>query len=40
MDEVLRIYDKWNNRISTGFYLIEGMMNDWLKRLKKLHNLP
>lgn len=34
MDSVLKVYEKWNIRISTG------MLNDWLNRFKKLHPLP
>lgn len=34
MEQVLETYDKWNRRISTG------MLNDWLRKFKKLDNLP
>jgi GTP-binding protein len=34
MDEVLKIYERWNCRVSTG------LLNDWLRRFKKLDNLP
>jgi hypothetical protein len=30
MDEILKNYEKWNLRISTGF------LNDWLNRFKKV----
>lgn len=34
MDEVIKVYNKWNTRISTG------ILNNWLKNLKKLQLLP
>jgi len=34
MDEVLKVYEKWNVRISTG------ILNNWMKNLKKVHFLP
>lgn len=34
MDAVLKVYERWNRRISTG------LLNDWLRRFKKLDNLP
>lgn len=34
MDYIIKIYDKWNMRISTG------MLNNWLEKFKKLDNLP
>ena len=34
MDEVLRTYERWNMRVSTG------LLNDWLNRFKKTQNMP
>jgi len=34
MDEVLRVYEKWNLRVSTG------ALNDWLNRFKKVQKAP
>ena len=34
MDEVLKVYNQWNMRISTG------ILNNWMKNLKKLQFLP
>ena len=34
MDEVLKVYEKWNLRVSTG------ILNNWMKNLKKLQLLP
>ena len=34
MDGVLKVYEKWNERVSTG------QLNDWLGRFKKLANAP
>jgi len=34
MDEVLKVYNQWNMRISTG------ILNNWLKNLKKVQLLP
>lgn len=30
MDNILKIYDAWNTRISTG------LLNEWLDKLKKI----
>ena len=34
MDSILKMYDQWNLRVSTG------MLNNWLEKFKKLDNLP
>lgn len=34
MENVLTLYEKWNERISTG------TLNDWLKRIQKFENIP
>ena len=34
MESVLKMYDQWNLRISTG------MLNNWLEKFSKLDNLP
>ncbi|CAI2358975.1 unnamed protein product [Moneuplotes crassus] len=34
MDEVLRVYEKWNTRISTS------LLNNWLTALKRVHKMP
>lgn len=34
MDQVLNVYNKWNLRISTG------ILNNWMKNLKKVQLLP
>lgn len=34
MDEVLRVYEKWNTRVSSG------LVNRWLNALKKVHRFP
>lgn len=34
MDEVLNVYNKWNTRISTG------ILNNWMRNLKKIQLLP
>ena len=34
LDGVIKAYDKWNSRISTG------LLNNWLDKFKKLDNLP
>jgi len=34
LDEVLMVYKKWNLRVTTG------MLNDWLRRFKKIHPAP
>jgi len=34
MDQVLKVYDMFNVRISTG------LLNDWLNKFKKLSNMP
>jgi len=34
MDEVLRVYEKWNTRVSTS------LLNKWLMALKKVHKMP
>lgn len=34
MDQVLNVYNKWNLRISTG------ILNNWMKNLKKIHLMP
>lgn len=34
MDEVIKLYDKWNLRVSTG------LLNDWLRKFKKLMKPP
>lgn len=34
MEEVLVSYESWNSRISTG------VLNDWLKEMKKVKNTP
>lgn len=34
MGYVLKSYEKWNMRVSTG------MLNDWLNRFKKVQNAP
>jgi len=34
MDEVLRVYEKWNTRVTTS------LLNKWLIALKKVHKMP
>lgn len=34
MDEVLRVYEKWNTRVSTG------LLNKWMYAFSKVHKLP
>ena len=34
MDEVLRVYEKWNTRVSTG------LTNRWVAALKQIHKFP
>ena len=34
MDEVLRVYEKWNTRVSTG------LLNKWMHAFSKVHKLP
>lgn len=34
LDEVLRVYEKWNTRVSTG------LLNKWLTALKRVHQMP
>lgn len=34
MESVLKMYDQWNLRVSTG------MLNNWLDKFSKLDNLP
>lgn len=34
MDNVLKLYDRWNTRISTG------LLNEWLEKFKKIQSLP
>jgi predicted GTPase len=34
MDEVLRVYEKWNTRVSTA------VLNKWITALKKVHKMP
>jgi len=34
MDEVLRVYEKWNTRVSTS------LLNRWLMAMKRIHKMP
>ena len=34
MDEILRVYEKWNTRVSTG------LLNKWLNAFKKVQAMP
>lgn len=34
MDEVLRLYEKWNLRVGTG------LLNDWVRKFRKLMKPP
>lgn len=34
MDEVLRVYEKWNTRVSTS------LLNKWLTAMKRVHKMP
>lgn len=34
LDEVLRVYEKWNTRVSSG------LLNKWLAALKRVHRFP
>ena len=34
LDEVLRVYEKWNTRVSTS------LLNGWLTALKRVHKMP
>ena len=34
LDEVLRVYEKWNTRVSTA------LLNKWLTALKRVHKMP
>jgi GTP-binding protein len=34
MDEVLRVYEKWNTRVTTS------LLNKWLMAMKRVHKMP